>query len=136
MIFRLIRNKYCSSGIFGKLVNEEDNTIAYTLEHAYANGDVWTPKVAKGTYVCRRHQPEHLPYVTFMITNVPPFQGEEVNGILIHIGNYNEDSEGCVLLGANIMNLNVRPMLTASEATFKKFMNDLSGVDSFELCVS
>jgi hypothetical protein len=122
------RTSFEAYGIFGVMMNEAGERLACTLEHSFNN----LPKVASGTYTCFRHAPNHLPYETFMLDNVPPFQGELVDGILIHIGNFNEDSDGCILLGQNRMG----DMITLSRMTFEKFMALMSGVDSFQLTIS
>lgn len=50
------------------------------------------------------------------IINVPAFEG-----VLIHIGNYPKDTEGCILVGRNT----VKGAVMESTATFKKLMERL-----------
>ncbi|NDV63908.1 DUF5675 family protein [Bacteroides sp. 224] len=50
------------------------------------------------------------------LLNVPGY-----DGILIHIGNYPKDTEGCLLVGAN----NVKGAVMNSTATFKKLYETL-----------
>src|SRR5271169_2411605 len=94
----LTRNDANVNGIFGTLTDDSGNTYA-TLEHAYEQPDgSYAPKTPPGTYTCQKgmHTLEHhpAPFQAFEITNVPNH-----TDILIHIGNYNADSEGCVLIG-------------------------------------
>ncbi len=129
-------------GVFGILTDEKHNKIAVTLEHAFdaghGNGS-YTAKVAPGTYVCKRHPPARLPYETFMLEHVPKFNGKDVTGILFHIGNYNSDSDGCILVGRNIIptltdsSTSGDQMITSSKNTFLKLMDILKGLDSFTL---
>jgi hypothetical protein len=71
------------------------------------------------------------PFDTFEITDVPLH-----NNILFHPGNYNDDSEGCVLLGkAYGMKLNGGKMIVNSRNAFDHFMYLQEGVDSFVLIV-
>lgn len=137
----LFRDEYREDGIFGKLVDEHNNQVAVTLEHSYdagmGNGG-YIPKIAAGTYTCVRHAPNRLPYETFMLENVPPFQGHPVSGILIHIGNYDKDSIGCILLGRRIVPNPATPgtnMITSSKNTFNAFMDMQRDLNSFTLVV-
>jgi Family of unknown function (DUF5675) len=135
----LQREDYLGDGIFGKLFDEAGNQLAVTLEHAYESVDSrFVPKLAAGEYTVIRHAPNRLPYETFMVTNVPNFQDKSVDGILIHIGNYNPDSEGCILLGKAVVQspeaLGTN-MIIDSRVTFAQFMRLQDGVDSFKLTV-
>ena len=57
-------------------------------------------------------------------------------GILFHVGNYNEDSEGCILLGTGFGNTSSKgKMITASKQAFKQFMEMLKETDLFTLIV-
>jgi hypothetical protein len=69
--------------------------------------------------------------VTFEVEDVPDFMGQPVDGILIHIGNYNQDSIGCILLGE----AQTDNMITNSKEAFTQFMSTLEGIDSFQLIV-
>lgn len=105
-----------------------------TLEHAFPSGEGWMPKLPRNwTYTCKRgtHQLDHGdPFVTFEITGVPGH-----SGILFHVGNFNKDSDGCVLQGAEIVK-DAGWWISHSRLTFQAFMHLLEGVDSFELEVS
>ena len=125
----LTHTRFCPEGIFGKLEKDNGEHISYTLEHSYDN----KPKLANGTYTCVRG-PHRLhgmteDFTTFEIKGVPEFDGKPVSGVLFHWGNYQKDSEGCVLMGAT----ETPTMITNSRTTFAGFMKWLDGVDSFEL---
>lgn len=126
---------YSDQGIFGTLNNEDGSEICKTLQHAYDSGlgtGSYVPKLPPGTYQCVRgeHQLLHgLPFETFEITGVPGH-----TGVLFHIGNYNADSEGCVLLGSTISPDDQNPtMIQNSAVAFEAFMRLLAGIDSFIL---
>ena len=55
--------------------------------------------------------------------------------ILIHAGNYNNDSEGCILLGDSVIMSGRGQMITNSKVTFAKFMDLMKDQDSFFLMV-
>lgn len=118
------------NGIFSDLLLEDGTTFCETLEHAYPIAGNFMPKIPNGTYTCVRgwHRLSHMisSFETFEITGV-----EGHTNILFHVGNFNDDSEGCVLLGAAIQN----GALTESRNTFLKFMTLLQGVDTFSLVV-
>lgn len=115
MIFKLVRFLYSQDGIFSKLYNEVGEQIAYTLEHAYGQtGGGYGPKVTVGTYKCTRHTSPKFGYETWMLENVPGH-----TYILIHIGNYDHDSDGCILIGEKINGV----MILNSRVTFNKFMD-------------
>lgn len=134
----LTRQQAYANGIFGFLKDEDDNQVAVTLEHAYSlsNGG-YGPKLAVGTYVCKRgtHQLHGMaaPFTTFEITEVPDFLGLPVTGVLFHCGNFNRDSEGCVLLGMlDAQNLSG---IVGSREDFGRFMALQEGCDLFTLVV-
>lgn len=142
----LIRNAFLESGIFGEIKNDKQEHLFFTLEHAFLQKDgSYSPKTAPGNYNCRNDTgPLHglhslkngVPFKAFEIENVPPFEGIPVSGILFHIGNWNQDSEGCVLLGKAIGNMNNGGlMLTNSGIAFGEFMDILNQVDEFNLTV-
>lgn len=128
---KLIRNEFKINGIFGILTDDQNNIYA-TLEHAYLQPDgSYAPKTPMGPYTCKKglHTLEHhpIPFQAFEIQNVPGH-----SNILIHIGNYNKDSEGCILIGEK----KVGEMIINSKVSFQKFMDSLKDINSFELVIS
>ena len=122
------------SGIFSYLLGDADIVEAVTLEHAYPEGEIYIPKIPSGSYKCVRG-PHRLhgmteDFITFEITGV-----EGHTNLLFHWGNYNKDSEGCVLLGKTkiLMPDGVSSMITESRAAFNKFMDLQNGLDEFQL---
>jgi hypothetical protein len=132
----LKRIDYLPEGIFGEIRDAAGDLIAVTLEHAYDDQvGGWTTKVAGGIYTCVRHAPNRLPYETFMLENVPPFQTHPVTGILIHIGNFNKDSDGCILIGTNLSMIGGVQAIANSKAAFDQFMQMQDGLSSFRLSI-
>lgn len=130
MDLTLVRTDYRQDGIFGKLLDAKGRAIAFSLEHAYADGNSWGAKIPKGTYVCKRgtHRLHGMTqdFTTFEITGVSGH-----SNLLFHWGNYSKDSEGCILVGAS----NVKNMITDSRVTFAKLMELQDGSDQFQLTV-
>ncbi len=65
-------------------------------------------------------------FETFEIRGVPGH-----TGILFHWGNYNQDSDGCVLLGS----ARNGDMIVNSREEFANFMELQKGINNFELVV-
>jgi|SRR5271166_1222696 len=126
----LNRNSFEVSGIYGTLISDDGVFSCATLEHAFAQDDgSYAPIIPAGTYTCTLG--------TFTLENYPPgqyYQIMDVPGhthVLIHFGNYNKNSDGCILVGAT----RVGNMITNSDQTFKEFMYIQNGAESFELVV-
>lgn len=136
MNFTLSTNRSDLYGIFGKLTSEDGLLSLFSLEHAYKDGSIFVPKLSRGkTYTCQRgtHQlTDGIPFETFEILGVPDFQGIPVTGILVHPGNYNSSSHGCICVG---MSLGVGCILESRHA-FDAFMAIQEGIDTFLLTVS
>jgi hypothetical protein len=131
LVYKLKRKQKRPDGIFSQLSDQNGVVVAQTLEHSYNN----LPKLYDGTFKCVRG-PHRLngmteDFITFEITGV---QGH--TDILFHWGNYNKDSEGCVLLGQEMTESSMGGMVTSSKNTFAAFMAALEGVNQFMLVVS
>lgn len=130
MTLYLKRQEFREDGVFSHLEDSKGNLIAATLEHSF---DL-KPKVYDGVFKCVRgtHRlHNNVPFETFEITGVV-----EHSGILFHVGNYNSDSDGCVLLGTDIAPSDKGQMVRHSMIAFSKFMGLLEGQQSFDLIVS
>jgi hypothetical protein len=131
MNLKLVRNSFGLYGVFGTLFDEFANFSVVTLEHAYRQPDnTWRPKVPAGVYVCKRgmHRLETNPvlFEAFEVTNVPGH-----TNILLHRGNYNNDSAGCILVG---MRGDHYCILDSREA-FEGLMKLQAGLDNFQLTI-
>ncbi len=133
-----------ADGIFSRLFTPDGSLLAVTLEHAYLQDSnagaegavlVYSPKIPLGAFACHRgmHQLASMtePFETFEICGV---QGH--CNLLFHAGNFNKDSEGCILLGEDCTGSTEGEMVTNSRATFTKFMQAQTGIDSFTLTVN
>ncbi len=133
----LTRTDKRDDGIFGTLHSDRNAVIAVTLEHSYDSGlgdGSYDAKLQPGIYTCVRgtHQLHNMkPFETFEVQHVPGH-----TGILFHVGNYSEDSEGCILLGRRIAPRDppeTGNMITSSRNTFLAFMDLMRGLDTFTL---
>ena len=130
MTLHLLRQEFREDGIFSELLDDNGKLLARTLEHSFD----MKPKLYDGEFICVRgtHKLHNLvPFETFEITGV---QGH--SGVLFHCGNWNSDSDGCVLLGTAIAQSTQGQMITHSITAFSEFLELLSGLDSFQLVVT
>lgn len=141
----LVLGRYdrASDGVFGALYPFGEQTPSWrlsTLEHAYGvNSDgEWLPKLPAGTWTCQRgwHSLEHgWQGWTYQIMNVP-----DHTNMLFHPGNGEEDSDGCVLLGTNVVHTTVHGLperwVVQSRRAFGVFMRAQAGCETFQLTVT
>lgn len=120
-------------GIFGEIEDAESGDFVFiSLERSYN----LKPKVPAGVYTCERglHSLESNPTKFFQTFEVMNVQGH--TGILFHVGNYNADSSGCILLGLGRgFTVAGGKMITNSRRAMDKFMEYQKNVDSFILTI-
>lgn len=127
MDLTLTRINYRLDGIFGKITRDDTGSqLCVSLEHSLD----CLAAVAKGKYVCRRRLSPEFGYDVFQIIDVPGHTYIE-----IHIGCFNADSKGCVLVGESIVKTGPAWMIINSSNTFDKFMLLQSDCDEFNLTV-
>ena len=127
MNFTLIRSSKGVFGIFGQMKGEGTPLVFSTLEHAFKQSDgSYSPVVPEGTYACVRRSSPKFGFDVFMLKEVPGH-----NFVEIHVGNFNKDSDGCILLGLKSTNISI----SDSRDAFSKFMALQSGVNEFTLTV-
>lgn len=129
MNLTLTRLQFREDGIFSRLDQEDGAPFCVTLEHSFS----LKPKIPSGVYKCVRgiHSlVKRGPFETFEITGVAGHAG-----LLFHPGNFNGDSEGCILVGEEIVMGKVGQMVTNSDETFQSFMVLQVGIRGFQLTV-
>ena len=123
MNLTLTRFRITPLGAFGELRSADNTLYLKTLEHVYEDGSV---KIPSGVYTCVRRKSPHFGYDLFMLVGVPAHEFIE-----IHIGNFNADSDGCILVGMGSTLVSI----TNSKAAFEALMKTQEGVDEFTLTV-
>lgn len=126
----LSHSDYTSAGVFGYLRNDDDLLLC-TLEHAYQTPEnTYKPKLPPGGYKCVRgiHKLAGMeqPFETFEVTEIFGH-----TGILFHVGNFNADSHGCILLGTDKDPIQI----FNSRVAFGIFMKFMDGISEFNLSV-
>lgn len=125
-LFELDRFEITSEGAFGILLHRGE-FVAFTLERTYENPGEPVVKIPPGTHSCTLTEYHHGGYKTYEI---------KVFGhtrLLFHAGNFEDDSDGCILLGSKIGVLDGKAAVLESRAAFERFMAAAGGVASFEL---
>ena len=111
-------------GTFGTLLINS-KIFCVTLEPPDELNETDISSIPAGQYMCYRYSSDRYPD-TFQVMNVP-----NRYKILFHAGNFNEDTEGCILLGVIKA---ARAVLNSGE-TFKQFMEIMLGIDKFHLTI-
>ena len=88
-------------------------------------------------HLCRVFLQERTPQDDLIPRNIEVFQVYDVEGrslILIHHGNYERNTLGCILIARNYATMNGERAVAASRtAVFDVFMKRMEGVDEFEI---
>jgi Family of unknown function (DUF5675) len=138
MKWKLWRKEYREDGIFGELVSEDGVHTFQTLEHAYKvmgeihpNSVEYAPKIPEGPHRFVLYKsPKHGMVVPLLDDILDP--NDQDRKFELHIGNYNEDSDGCILVGLGLGNrANGGKMLTSSKQAFDQIMK--LGVSEIEV---
>lgn len=114
---------------FGVLIAESGIPFALTLERPWLNNARGVSCIPLGSYTCRRVMSPKFGS-TFEVINV---QGRQE--ILLHKGNIEEDSHGCILIGEQFEPLNGEPAILASAKGFQEFLDLTELMDNFNLFV-
>lgn len=131
MNLTLRRHQFLPDGVFGEILDDHGDHLFVTLEHSYNQlENNWYAKIAPGKYTCKRRRSPRFGFDVFQVMNVP---GHSM--IEIHPGNWDRDSDGCILIGYGISHSGQGIMVTDSRNAFKDFMNLQAGLNEFQLVV-
>lgn len=124
ILTRLNDNGIQTTGVFDAY-NNGKNMICYSLELPWKDNKRNISCIPKGTYTCKLTNSIKYGKV-YKVLDVP---GR--TGILIHAGNYNKDTQGCILLGNDLKDINNdgQKDVTNSKLTLSKFMLFMGGKD-------
>lgn len=127
MTLTLIRTKYLSDRTIGAL-HIDDVLFCDTLEPSNFKRAFSSIQTGEYTVTLKVQSPKFLQSALYkdinaMLPRLQGVQGRE--GILIHIGNYPKDTQGCILVGR----LNANDDLQNSRITFNSLYNRLKAAD-------
>ena len=100
----------------------------YTLENPWRDNEPYVSCIPAGSYEMKRSFYNRGGYDCFEAENVP---GR--TQILIHIGNSERDTSGCILIGERVGVIGTSISVLQSGAAFTKFMKKMEGIDEFTL---
>jgi len=124
MRFRLQRVFRSAHGVFGVLAVDRVGAwypLAVTLERA---DDHLEPVIPAGKYKLEPTRFNRGNYPTYEVT---PVKGH--SRVLLHVGNFERDTEGCVLVASSFE----ETWVSGSKRAFERFMDVAGGVDSHVL---
>jgi hypothetical protein len=112
-------------GTFGQLFDSERRQLCVTLELPWRNNEHDRSCIPAGTYTLRRRfSPKHQGEV-FEVEGVP-----DRADIELHVGNFVDDSLGCILLGSTFTTFDSgQHGISGSRVAFERFMAAMQGVD-------
>jgi hypothetical protein len=129
----LRRNLILPDGAFG-ILTWNGMPICLTLEHTYGLGPRGTliVKIPPGEYVLRRTWFNRGNYNTWQVIGgiITPERR-----ILIHKGNWESDSEGCILVGIGLQSVG-KPGISYSAEALTRLMTATTGYDELQLLVT
>ncbi len=115
-------------GTFGVLTINS-RVFCVTLEPPDNLNKTSISSIPAGQYDCMRYSSDRYPD-TFQVMNVP-----DRYKILFHAGNFNEHTEGCILLARKFGVLKGGRAILNSGETFNQFMEIMKGIDKFQLTI-
>jgi len=129
MYANLIRvSTHPDHGTFGVLTLD-GQPVAVTVEPYKMDNKVSISCIPTGQYICKRYSSSRYPN-TFEVTGVA-----DRSKILFHTGNTDDNTEGCIILGANFGTLSEDLAVLNSRITMRKFMQRLCNTDKFMLTI-
>jgi len=126
MILTLERTHYGEYGTFG-ILYDEDVPLCLTLEDPWKNNKKGESCIPVGWYDCVPHNGTRFKN-TWKLENVP---GR--SAIVIHAGNTQEDTRGCILVGRKIGSLEDGPAILESRAAMSFLRDYLSVTFNLEI---
>lgn len=133
-VLTLKRVEYGEAGCFGVL-QWFGITFCVTLERSYAGPYLsHVTKIPPGVYKCVRDRfnKAREPYDTWKIVGGVITPDREIK---FHIGNTEDDSEGCILVGEEFGRLSGARAVLASGRAFREFMTLTADFDELDFAV-
>ena len=100
-----------------------------TLEESWRDNERMVSCIPQGRYTIKLHRSPKFG-LCYKVVDVP-----DRSEILIHVGNTNEDTTGCILLGQRYGNIGDRLGIMGSRLAVSRFMQLMSGITEAELII-
>lgn len=119
-------------GTFGVMAWAEANQpLCLTLEDAWLDNQSFISCIPAGEYVCKRFYSNRFKMDTFQVMDV---RGRTY--ILIHKGNLDDDTEGCILVGERFGSLPRGKAILGSSKAWERLWSQIKDLDEFLLSIS
>lgn len=126
LITRYYQDSCATLGILN--IIDEEHLPIFTLENPWKDNTSNISCIPVGAYDVEPYNGTKFKDV-YKLLNVP-----DRNNVLIHWGNYERQTKGCILLGSGVdVSLN-EPMITKSKITMNRF-RELVGKNDFRLTI-
>lgn len=125
---KLKRIQHLDNATIGTLtISDTITDPIYTLENPLRETDK-DNRIPAGTYICKPYSGTKYQDV-YIVENVP-----NRSAILIHWGNTEKDTLGCILIGNKIGKIGIEPAILQSKKCFERFRS-LIGKEDFTLTI-
>lgn len=136
MIVELLRIGHVEYGPQFGVLKVDGHFCCLTLELPWKDNKKNESCIPLGEYVCkitkdRKTKSGKAINLTYEVENVP-----NRSGILFHVGNFLQDTHGCILLGKGVdTTMTERPMLTYSVSGYETFVKMTAQISEFKLII-
>ena len=116
-------------GTFGA-VTIDSRPFCLSLEPYSRDNEKSVSCIPRGQYLCKRVDSPKYGNV-FEVTSI-----QNRSKVLIHWGNIDSNTEGCILLGEEFGAMGEDWAILSSKKAFNEFMKEFSGLDEFTLTIN
>ena len=127
-MLRLVRVTEHDGATFGVMM-VGDKPEFVTLEESWRDNERMISCIPQGRYKIKLHRSPKFG-LCYKVMDVP-----ERSEILIHVGNTNADTTGCILLGQRYGNIGDRMGILGSRLAMSRFMQVMSGISEADLVI-
>lgn len=127
-MLRLVRVTEHDGATFGVMM-VGDKPEFVTLEESWRDNERMISCIPQGRYKIKLHRSPKFG-LCYKVMGVP-----ERSEILIHVGNTNADTTGCILLGQRYGNIGDRMGILGSRLAMSRFMQVMSGISEADLVI-
>lgn len=124
----LRRVTYHDQAVQGVLIYK-NRAVMLTLEDPWKSNQSMVSCIPSGSYLCKPHNTVKFPN-TWALQDVP---GR--SSILLHAGNTEDDTHGCVLVGRRFADMNGKPAVAESQAAMDQLRFMTKGWREFQLTI-
>jgi hypothetical protein len=127
-MLKIVRVTEFDGATFGVMM-VGDKPEFVTLEESWRDNERMVSCIPQGRYTIKLHRSPKFG-LCYKVMDVP-----ERSEILIHVGNTNEDTTGCILLGQKYGMISDRLGIIGSRLAVSRFMQLMSGITEAELTI-